>query len=130
VGAGIYNVTGWRQTRRATLAKGVARVFLIKVENHGAVLGRFRVRGPHGGPALQVGYRTGMGRDITAPVVAGREELLVPGHGTRFICLVVTATLRAWRGLRRSFLVVTAAENGPPRRDAVRARVRVVRHLP
>jgi hypothetical protein len=102
---------------------------MIKIENRGGTADLFRIRGPHSRRAFLIGYRTGWtGHDITRRVTSGREQLLVPRRGHRYIRLVVTATARAWRGLRRAFLVVARSKAFPSHRDAVRARVRVVLH--
>ena len=95
-GAHVYNTTGRRQTRKANLARGVTRVFVIRVENHGARADRFRIRGPHGTPAVQLQYRMmWSATDITRKVVSGWDILRVPRHSRRAIRLFVTATRRS-----------------------------------
>ena len=127
-GRHVYNTTGRRQTRTASLARGGTRVFVIRVENHGDTADRFRIRGPRGTRAIEVQYRMmWSATHITRKVVSGWDVLRVPKHSRRAIRLFVTATGRSWPGLRTSFLVVARSISRPSHRDAVRATVRVVR---
>ena len=44
--------------------------------------------------------------NITPGVVSGHEELYIAPHGFRYLRLVVTATKRAWPGLRTSAISI------------------------
>ena len=127
VGARVYNANGRGQTRFAKIAPGARRVFVVKVENHGSSAAVFHIRGPHGTAALHVEYRMRWtGTNVTRKVVSGRDLVRVPRGGTRAVKLIVTAARSARRWVQGSFLVVVSSAGWLPRRDAVRATVRVI----
>jgi hypothetical protein len=124
-GDDVYDRSGVRQTRTATLRRGQAATFLVRVENDTGATDRFAVRGRGSNARWRVRYFTG-GREVTAAVVRGtfRSNALAPDRAVT-IKVVVQPTRRARAGHQVVVGVSSASRAGAPVRDQVRAVVRL-----
>jgi hypothetical protein len=126
LGNNVYNTTGANQTTTARKYRGSKAVFDIKVQNDGTAPDTFKLKGPGGGAAFGVHYYAGT-TNITTAVENGTYKMgnLAPG-GSRTVRLVITVKSGATIGAVRSWLVSVTSTHDATRRDAVKARVRVI----
>ncbi|HXJ64408.1 MAG TPA: hypothetical protein VNN79_11690, partial [Actinomycetota bacterium] len=129
VGGGIYNLTGFRQTRTVEAMRGVTKTFDIGVQNDGTSVTGFRLKGLGSGTDFTVKYLTGLTgtTDITSGVVAGTYTLRnVPADGTKFIRLQITVRSTAAIGSMFGRLVTAVSTQAGVARDAVKGVASVI----
>ena len=130
VGNDIYNTTGTNQEVRTKVKRTKKAVFYLQVQNDGTFTDTFRLKGPGNKPGVVVTYLAGSTGTtvITSAVTHGTYTLanLAPGT-TRVIRLVVKVKRGASIGARRSWLIAATSAHDGTRKDAVLAKIKVIR---
>ncbi len=127
VGDDIYNTTGEGQTRRTILRPGWRRVYVVTAQNDDDVSDRFRITGSGSSRKWVVRYlRAGenITRQVTGP---GYRTEPVPAGGELEIKVRVKARRSAPAGSRKSVLVLVTSLGNSVFKDAVKARLTVIR---
>jgi alpha-tubulin suppressor-like RCC1 family protein len=121
VGNNIYDRTGARQTASIRLREGRSAVFVLKMQNDGALMDSFLVTGPGSSWRFSAKYLLNT-QNVTKKVTSGGVRLtgVAPG-AIRTIRLVVT--VRVGGGVTRSWRVFVTSRHAEAA-DVVRARVR------
>jgi hypothetical protein len=126
LGNDVYNLMGSEQTAIGKRRAGTNVAFSIREQNDGNVSDRMVLEGPGNRPGFTVRYFFGH-TDITQQVIDGtyRTQRLIPGGVQTFRLRIHVApgtsidTVRSW-------LVTASSVHDPTKRDAVRAKVRVI----
>ncbi len=120
-GNNVYNTTGPRQTRRASVARGGRVTYWISMQNDAVFAERLRLRGAAGTPRFAVVYRSPGGANITSRVRTGiyTTPRLAPG-ATHNIRAIVTVRRTAPRGSSLARTVRATSTTDGRRSDAVR----------
>lgn len=129
-GNGTYNTTAAGQAVTARTKRSRTATFLVSVQNDGTQPSTFRVKGAGNKAGFAVKYLKGAsGRQlITRAVVRGNYLVtnLAPGQ-SRVLRLVVTVKPGTRIGALKSWLVLATSTSDTTRKDAVKAKVRVIR---
>jgi hypothetical protein len=130
VGNNIYNTTGMSQAVRARVKRTRKAVFYLEVQNDGTFTDTFRLKAAGNKPGVVVTYLAGSTGTtaITSAVTHGAYSVanLAPGT-TRVIRLVVKVKRGISIGARRSWLIVATSAHSGTRKDAVLAKIKVIR---
>ena len=130
VGEGVLSTTGTNQVVKSKSKPGRKAVFQFTVQNDGTVKDSFLVHGASKKRGFSLTYLLDGPApvDITAAITGG--GYLLPGvtaGGTRVIRLVVKLKDNVKVGVVQSWLVGVTSMTDPSKRDAVLAKVKVVK---
>lgn len=125
-GVRIYNLTGRRQWREASVRQTHIATFYVKLVNRGNTKDAYRVAGDAGTSGFTVRYFVAS-QEVTGAVTSGGYVFhgLAPGDA-QIVRMTVAVGSGVRDGAARNWLVTAISSHDPDRADAVRAKVTVV----
>jgi hypothetical protein len=122
VGSNVYNTTGKKQTRAATVKKGKKVTFTVRAQNDGNAPDALRVKGTKSTKTFTITYRAGK-KNVTKKVVRGtyRTPSLAPG-AHRDITVTIAPTKKATKNKKATAKVTVTSTSDTTKKDTVKAR--------